>query len=79
MSTKDRWLLPEGIEEILPVEAMQRLIEGGVLDSQVAVGPLMNECGNAVAVHGPGGQGPEHEQVECPLHEGEGAGGHLSP
>jgi hypothetical protein len=64
-------LAPFGVDEPLPVEAVQRLVERGIFDGEVAVGALVNERGNPVTVHWSGGEGAEHEEVEGALDERE--------
>ena len=58
---------------------MERLIERGVFDGEVAVGAFVNQRRDAVAVHRPGSQDTEDQQVEGALQERKRVGGHSSP
>ena len=70
---------PLGVDQALTIQPMERLIERGVLDGEVAVGAFVNQRRDAVAVHRPGGQDAQDQQVEGALQERKRFGGHSSP
>ena len=58
-----------GLDQLLAVEAVEGLVERGVLDGEVARRPLADRGGDPVAVPGARGERPQDEQVQGPLHE----------
>src|SRR5204862_8119725 len=62
---------PFRVDEALAIEPVQRLIQRGVLDGELAVRAVVDERGDPVAVHRSGRERPEHEQVESSLDDAE--------
>src|SRR6185503_20109375 len=64
---------PFRINEPFALQAVERLIERGVLYGQRAVAAVVDPGGDAVAVHGGPGERPENEHVDGTLYESEGS------
>jgi hypothetical protein len=60
---------PLRLDEAALLHAMQRLIEGAVVDIQRSAGPLLEPRGDLEAVHRTPGERAEHEHVERSLDE----------
>ena len=65
--------------ETRAVEPVERLIERGIFDRQIAGGAFVHRQCDAVAVHRSGREGSEQEQIERALHQGQRCHRHVSP
>src|SRR4029453_10467392 len=63
---------PLCLDPALGLEAMEGLIERGILDGEDAVGALAHPSGDGITMRRPGLQGAQDEQVDCPLEQRQG-------
>ena len=63
-SSADLGRSPFGIDQAAQFEAVEGGVERSFLDVQLIAGGLLEPAGNAVAVAGPPGDGPEDERLE---------------